>query len=344
MKKSLLFILVGGALGVLAPILVSLGNPANMGICAACFLRDTSGALGLHSVGALSYIRPEILGLVLGGFLSSVFWARDFRATGTSNGALMFVLGIFAMIGSLVFLGCPWRMMLRLGGGDMSAIAGLLGLVAGVGVGYSSKRLGFKLEDEREASPASWFVGVLFVLFLAGLYFAFDSDSSKVKHAPFLASLVFAAVLGALVQRSKFCTTGAIAGVFRGDMSMFLGVVSAIFFASVTNAALGQYSFGFAPQPVAHNEWMYNFAGMALAGLCFSLASGCPGKHLTLFGAGRADSAIFVFGMLFGAALAHNLSTAASPKGAGVNSALALGIGFAFCMVVIVLGLRKARA
>ena len=41
---------VAGALvGVLAALLAYFGNPANMAICIACFVRDTAGALKLHS-------------------------------------------------------------------------------------------------------------------------------------------------------------------------------------------------------------------------------------------------------------------------------------------------------
>ena len=41
-------IAVGAVIGVLAALLQKLGNPANMGICVACFERDMAGALGLH--------------------------------------------------------------------------------------------------------------------------------------------------------------------------------------------------------------------------------------------------------------------------------------------------------
>jgi YedE family putative selenium metabolism protein len=46
-----------------------------------------------------------------------------------------FVLGMFAMTGALAFLGCPWRALLRLAGGDLNAILGLAGLTVGVSIG-----------------------------------------------------------------------------------------------------------------------------------------------------------------------------------------------------------------
>ena len=62
-------VIAGLIIGVIAALLVYFGNPSNMGFCIACFLRDTAGGLGLHRAAAVQYIRPEIIGLVLGSFL-----------------------------------------------------------------------------------------------------------------------------------------------------------------------------------------------------------------------------------------------------------------------------------
>lgn len=59
-------VVAGAALGIVAPLLTYNGNPGNMGFCAACFLRDTAGSLGLHHAAPLQYLRPELIGLVLG--------------------------------------------------------------------------------------------------------------------------------------------------------------------------------------------------------------------------------------------------------------------------------------
>ena len=68
-KETSGIVLAGVVIGILASLLVFFGNPVNMGFCIACFLRDTAGALGLHSAAPVQYIRPEIIGLVLGSFL-----------------------------------------------------------------------------------------------------------------------------------------------------------------------------------------------------------------------------------------------------------------------------------
>ncbi|MCQ4808396.1 YedE-related selenium metabolism membrane protein, partial [Intestinimonas massiliensis] len=68
-KETSGIVLAGVVIGILASLLVFFGNPVNMGFCFACFLRDTAGALGLHSAAPVQYIRPEIIGMVLGSFL-----------------------------------------------------------------------------------------------------------------------------------------------------------------------------------------------------------------------------------------------------------------------------------
>ena len=115
-----LIVLTGVVVGLAALILTAAGNPKNMGFCIACFLRDIAGALGMHSSANVQYIRPEIIGIVLGAAIAAAA-TREFRAKAGSSPACRFVLGLFVMIGALVFLGCPLRMVIRLGGGDLPA-------------------------------------------------------------------------------------------------------------------------------------------------------------------------------------------------------------------------------
>ena len=114
-KVNWLVVAAGLVVGAAAVLLTALGNPGNMGFCIACFLRDTSGALGLHSAGVVQYIRPEIIGIVLGSLIAALGF-KEFKGRGGSSPALRFVLGMFVMIGALMFLGCPLRMMIRIGG------------------------------------------------------------------------------------------------------------------------------------------------------------------------------------------------------------------------------------
>ena len=117
-NEKFTIVLAGIIIGIIASLLVFFGNPANMGFCIACFLRDTAGGLGLHSVAPVQYIRPEIIGLILGSFIVAL-GKNEFNAKGGSSPLTRFILGFFVMIGCLMFLGCPFRMILRIAGGDL---------------------------------------------------------------------------------------------------------------------------------------------------------------------------------------------------------------------------------
>ena len=84
--------------------------------------------------------------------------------------------------------------------------------------------------------------------------------------------------------------------------------------AFAVNLILGQFKPGFANQPIAHDNHLWNFLGMALSGLAFALAGGCPGRQLILSGEGDGDAAVFVVGMIVGAGIAHNFALASSAR------------------------------
>ena len=110
-----LILAAGVAVGIAALILTASGNPKNMGFCIACFLRDIAGALGLHSAANVQYIRPEIIGIVVGAAAAALA-AREFRAKAGASPACRFVLGMFVMIGALV------RSRLCMAGGIRDAV------------------------------------------------------------------------------------------------------------------------------------------------------------------------------------------------------------------------------
>jgi len=344
-------IVVGAVIGIVAAVLQMLGNPPNMGLCMACFERDIAGALGLHSAAVVQYIRPEIIGIILGSFLVSLF-TREFKTRGGSAPVIRFFLGVFAMIGALVFLGCPWRAFLRLAGGDWNAILGIFGLAAGVYAGTLFLRGGYNLgrATESRKSMPGWvlpaFAVVVFLMFLThfpGLRQSVEGPGSK--HAAVWLSLAAGLLIGVLAQRSRFCTMGSLRDIFIvRDFHLFGGVAAFTVAAFVMNLLFGQFHPGFAGQPVAHTMHLWNFLGMALAGLAFALAGGCPGRQLILSGEGNGDAGVFVLGMLVGAAFAHNFSLAASPTGIGMFSAWGTFIGLAYCLVVGFAMMEKRKA
>lgn len=339
---------VGGFIGVMAALLQYWGNPGNMGICVACFVRDITGALGLHRAGVVQYLRPEIIGFVIGSLTAALIF-KEFRPRGGSAPIIRFVLGAFAMIGALIFLGCPWRAMLRLAGGDWNAVLGLIGLVAGIWIGTRFLKNGYNLgRTHKFSSAAGWVMPALAAgLFLLMMIYPQQKGAAQsgvlfyslkgpgAMHAPFLISILVGLIIGFIAQRSRFCTMGAFRDLILFKQThLFSGVVALVAAALITNLMVGQFHPGFEGQPVAHNLHLWNALGMVLAGLAFALAGGCPGRQLFLSGEGDADAAIFVIGMVAGAAFAHNFGLASSPKGLGPHGIVALVIGLAVCLVI----------
>lgn len=351
-------VVVGALIGVLAALLQKWGNPGNMGICVACFERDMAGSLGLHRADVVQYLRPEILGFVLGAFVAALSFS-EFKPRSGSAPLARFLLGMCAMIGALVFLGCPWRAVLRLAGGDGNALFGLAGLASGIGIGTVFFRSGYSLG---RTSKQNYGLGLLMPLVIIGLlvlgliypqvpnepksgvlFYSLKGPGSQ--HAPLIISMVVGLVVGFIAQRSRFCTMGALRDLilFR-HWHLFSGFVALLVAAWLTNLALGQFHPGFANQPVAHTQSFWNFSGMLVAGLAFALAGGCPGRQLFMSGEGDGDSAVFVFGMIVGAAFAHNFGLASSPAGIGPHGMAAVAVALITCLYIAFTNVKRVGA
>ena len=343
-------VLAGIAIGIIASLLVLFGNPVNMGFCIACFLRDISGALGLHTAGAVQYIRPEILGLVLGSFLMALL-RKEFAPRGGSSPLTRFVLGFFVMIGCLMFLGCPFRMILRLAGGDLNALFGLLGFVCGILVGVVFLNRGYSLKRTYklpvlEGAAFSIIQVVLLVLLVAAPAFIYFSEAGAgpgALHAPILISLAAGLIVGALAQWTRLCMVGGIRDLvlFR-EWKLLMGFLAILVSALICNLVLTAvkagtfFTLGLEGQPVAHTDGLWNFLGMLLTGFGCVLLGGCPLRQLVLSGEGNTDSAIAVLGLAIGAAFAHNFGLASSAAGPTANGKVAVLIGIVVVAVIAV--------
>ena len=341
-------VIAGICIGLIAAFLQFMGNPANMGFCMACFVRDIAGSIGLHKAGVVQYVRPEIIGILFGALIISVI-KGEFKPRGGSSSVIRFFLGVFAMVGALVFLGCPWRAFLRLAGGDLNAILGIAGLAVGIYIGTIFLKKGFSLG---RAMPAERKLpGYIIPIFFGAIFLLFVFDFAKIiistkgpgaMHAPLLISLGAGLIVGYLAQRSRFCTMGSLRDIFIiKNYHLFTGLAAFFVTVFVTNLILGQFNMGFEGQPIAHDLHIWNFLGMVLSGLAFVLAGGCPGRQLVLTGEGNTDSGIFVLGMLVGAGFAHNFGLSSSPKGLGPYGDVATIIGIAFCLLVGFLMIKK---
>jgi len=346
--------MTGTIIGVLGTLLQKLGNPKNMGICVACFERDIAGALGLHRATVVQYIRPEVIGFVLGSTIAALLF-REFKARSGSAPIVRYILGVFAMIGALAFLGCPWRASFRLAGGDLTAIPGLLGLAVGITIGVMFLRSGYNLGRSHKTYPAvGWIMPALMVgLLLLQIFHPVFSEDGPIffsesgpgaMFAPLAISLSVGLLIGFLAQRTRFCTMGAVRDIIlMRDFHLFSGLLALILTAFFANLVFEQFNPGYSAQPVAHSNLIWNLLGMMLSGMAYTLAGGCPGRQLFLSGEGDGDSGVFVFGMITGAAFSHNFNLAGKPD-ALADGVLTVGSLTPFGMAAVLLGLAVCLA
>lgn len=340
-------ILTGLLIGAAAVALSRLGNPKNMGFCIACFLRDIAGTTKLHNAHGVQYFRPEIVGLVLGSMIMALI-KKEWKPQGGSSPFTRFLLGMLVMIGALVFLGCPLRMVIRIGGGDVNALVGLLGFIVGIVIGTFPLRFGFSLnraykQNALEGLLFPILLVILFVLSLLPELFARSEKGPGSMHAPWYAALLIALLVGALCQRSRLCMAGGVRDVvlFK-DFHLIYGFLAIIIAVVVGNLITHNFKFGLAEQPIAHTDGVFNFLGMVLVGWGSVLLGGCPLRQLILAGEGNSDSAITVFGFIAGAAVSHNFGLASSADGIGSGPVLwVLIAGYVILAAVSVFNIKR---
>lgn len=319
-------ILAGGICGLVAATLAFLGNPANMAFCIACFIRDTAGALGFHGAAAVQYARPEIIGLVCGSLIIALI-TKEYRSTAGSSPMIRFVLGMVIMIGALVFLGCPLRMVIRMSAGDLNAWIALIGFALGVGTGVIALKKGFSLGRAYPTQKESGFVlpiitvGILIAAVATTLLKSSESGPGSM-HAPLIASLAGGLVFGVFAQRSRMCFAGSLRDVFLMKDFTNISVIGSLFVVMlIYNVASSKFTLGFnTPGVIAHSEFIWNILGMYAVGFAAVLAGGCPLRQLILAGQGSSDAGVTVLGMFVAAALCHNFGLAASGTAKNVET------------------------
>ena len=358
-KKGLFSLGIIAGLG--AALLAFLGNPKNMAFCIACFIRDTAGAMHFHSAEVVQYVRPEIIGIILGAFVISLL-TREYRSTAGSSPALRFFLGVIMMVCALVFLGCPLRMVLRMAAGDISSYVGLVGFAAGVATGAFFLKKGFSLGRAYTAKKESGYalpivVAVLFVLVLTvPSLFAFSEKGPGSLHAPALVALAIGLLVGIIAQKSRMCFAGSIRDIVLLKDFRLISVIGGLFVVMLAyNLITNNFAF-VAFGPVAHAQTLWNILSMYAVGFAAVLLGGCPLRQLVLAGTGSSDSVITVLGMFVGAGLAHNFKLAGAPAavadaakgieasagGPGINGQIFVIVSIIVLFIIAAVGLKKA--
>lgn len=340
--------LAGALVGAAAVGLTVLGNPPASGLCASCFLVNAAGALGLHGKASASYLRPELLGIVLGAFFAASA-TREFRVRGGGYPILHFAGGAFLIFGCEVFIGCPIKALLRTAGGGGTGLAGLAGLAAGVLFATAFVRDGFALGEKRTLPEPAGLVlpGAAFLLLAAssagaGMGTPGAAEGQLARHAPFGFGAAAGLLFGILGQRSRFCVTGSLRTLaLAGDFREAAGTVSFLAAALALNLLLGAFHPTVALEPGAHTDLAWAFLAMAMVGFGAILVAGCPFRQIVQAATGDMDAAAAVAGMLLAAGLSVSLGVSSSPAGVTGAGKAAVLAGWIFFLA---LGLLRRRA
>jgi len=232
-------------------------------------------------------------------------------------------------------------MLLRIAGGDLNAVIGLIGFAGGILLGVFFLKKGYSLKRTYDVTKTEGFVlPGLSVLLLAALIFIptillFSESGPGAARAPLFVALGAGLFIGGIGFVSRLCFVGWVRDSFIfKKLTILSGLITFLIVGIVGNLILGEFNFGFESQPVAHTEWVWNVLGLGLVGFGSVLLSGCPFRQLVLAGSGNSDSAITVFGMIFGAAIVHNLGLASSA--AGTTASGRIGFVVAFCIVLLI--------
>ncbi|MBU1686526.1 MAG: YedE-related selenium metabolism membrane protein [Proteobacteria bacterium] len=347
---------MGAVIGGGAMLLSYFGNPPNTGLCVSCFMENVSGAMGLHDNIRMQYLRPEIMGFVLGAFGLSLL-RREFVPSGGSSPLLRFLIGFFLIVGCTIFIGCPVKMFLRLAGGDIGALVGFFGLVVGIYIGLEFIENGFRLGRPMAQPKAnSLFVpGLMILLLILAVidpdFIARSEKGSGAMYAPLFLSLGVSVLIGALAQYTQFCITGGIARIFLWgprevlncprSTGLLISLISFVGFAFVASFLTGQFHFGLTGQPSSNGSYGWAFLAMVMVGFGSVLIRGCPLRQLISASQGDNDAGAAVMGMFAGAAMAQNWNLAGNAAGTPPAGQVAVLLGLAIMFAVGVLNRRR---
>ncbi|MCK5243912.1 MAG: YedE-related selenium metabolism membrane protein [Desulfobacterales bacterium] len=333
-------IVTGALLGLGGVFLTYFGNPVNSGICVSCFVENIAGALQLHNDPRMSYIRPELIGFLLGSFLVAVKTGR-FRVRGGSSSIIRFFVGFFIIVGCAVFIGCPIKMILRLAAGDLTAIAATLGLIFGVWLGVRHIKGGFVLDQPRELPRINGFVipllAIILLIFLLvdPAFIKTGQKGPAAWHAPVYVSLLVGLAIGVSAQRSGLCITGGLRNFFlAAEKTLLTGVLTAFLVALIAGSLLGQFSWGMNAQPASHLSHGWTFLAMTMVGLASILIDGCPFRQLIKAGEGDVDAGITTLGMLLGGGFTYAWTLRSTSAGPTFEGKIVVLAGLVFSLVI----------
>jgi hypothetical protein len=146
-RSAVVYGIVAAAVAAAAGQWFDVSPPAAYGLCSACHGRDLADWVLNHTEGARLFVTAAgakwplltVVGLVLGSNLA----ARrngEYGSINIGGNVRQFGLGALVMCAALFVGGCPTRILIRTGYGDVSGALALTGVAAGVALATLSMR------------------------------------------------------------------------------------------------------------------------------------------------------------------------------------------------------------
>ena len=234
-------------------------------------------------------------------------------------------------------------MLLRLARGDLNALIGLGGFIAGVCGGMFFNKKGFDLgKPQPIVKTEGAILPILGILLFVALIFLpallnFSEQGFASFRAPIVVSLIGGIVVGGIAFISRFCSVAPVReSIFMKNFGA-LSVVGGFMVVLIGyNLIFGHFSLGMEATPFSHTDVLWNILSMGLVGFVASIAGGCPFRQLVHAGSGNSDAAITVFGMMVGTALVHNFGLASSVAGIADNAPVAFVIATVVVLAIAI--------
>jgi hypothetical protein len=126
---------------------LQISPPAAYGICSACHGRDLADWIVNHVEGKSLFVAAAgaswplltVVGLVIGSFAASIR-NGEFASINLGGNVRQFAFGGVVMCAALFVGGCPTRLIIRTGYGDLAGVLALGGVAIGVVVATVSMR------------------------------------------------------------------------------------------------------------------------------------------------------------------------------------------------------------
>ena len=137
--KPWVFGIAAGILFVLLEVVFNLYPPSAYGFCLSCHTRDLISTIVNRLAGTswgATILSGRVLMLtspaVIAGALLTAHFFRETRFKRAEKPLRSFIYGFIIMTAGIVIFGCPTRLLLRAGYGDIYALGGVVFMYAGV--------------------------------------------------------------------------------------------------------------------------------------------------------------------------------------------------------------------